>query len=53
MTYASKLCKTGYLNSGANGVGKSTTAAVVVSCIAILGLDFILAALLLWLKSKT
>tara|TARA_B100000470_G_scaffold51846_1_gene38912 strand:+ start:168 stop:416 length:249 start_codon:yes stop_codon:yes gene_type:complete len=35
------------IDGGANGVGKSTTAAVVVSCIAILCLDYILAALLL------
>ena len=41
-------CYQGYYTSGgANGVGKSTTAAVVVSCIAILCLDYILAALLL------
>ena len=32
---------------GPNGVGKSTTAAVVSSCIAILFLDYILASLLL------
>ena len=41
-------CYQGYYTSGgATGVGKSTTAAVVVSCIAILFLDYILAALLL------
>ena len=41
-------CYQGYYTSGgANGVGKSTTAAVVVSCMAILFLDYILAALLL------
>ena len=41
-------CYQGYYTSGgANGVGKSTTAAVVSSCIAILFLDYILAALLL------
>ena len=41
-------CYQGYYTSGgANGVGKSTTAAVVVSCIAILCLDYILATLLL------
>ena len=32
---------------GPNGVGKSTTASVVVSCIAILCLNYILATLLL------
>ena len=36
-----------YTSGGANGVGKSTTAAVVISCITILFLDYILAALLL------
>ena len=41
-------CYQGYYTSGgATGVGKSTTAAVVVSCVAILGLDYILAELLL------
>ena len=41
-------CYQGYYTSGgANGVGKSTTAAVVVSCIAIFFLDYILSALLL------
>ncbi len=34
-------------DGGANGVGKSTTASVVVSCIAILCLNYILATLLL------
>ncbi|MDP6570463.1 MAG: ABC transporter permease [Candidatus Marinimicrobia bacterium] len=36
-----------YTTGGATGVGKSTTATVVVSCIAIVFLDYILAALLL------
>jgi len=41
-------CYQGYYTSGgANGVGKATTAAVVVSCIVIICLDYILAALLL------
>ena len=41
-------CYQGYYTSGgATGVGKSTTSAVVVSCVAILGLDYILAELLL------
>ena len=34
-------------DGGANGVGKSTTAAVVVSCVTILCLNYILAILLL------
>ena len=34
-------------DGGANGVGKSTTASVVISCIAILCLNYILATLLL------
>ena len=36
-----------YTTGGAIGVGKSTTAAVVISCVAIFLLDFILSALLL------
>ena len=36
-----------YTTGGANGVGKSTTSAVVASCITIFFLDYILAALLL------
>ena len=41
-------CYQGYYTiGGANGVGKSTTSAVVVSCIIILVLNYILAALLL------
>ena len=36
-----------YTTGGAIGVGKSTTAAVVISCVAIFLLDYILAALLL------
>jgi phospholipid/cholesterol/gamma-HCH transport system permease protein len=41
-------CYQGYYTSGgATGVGKSTTSAVVVSCIVIVFLDYILAAILL------
>tara|TARA_B100001179_G_scaffold221041_1_gene196117 strand:- start:907 stop:1077 length:171 start_codon:yes stop_codon:yes gene_type:complete len=41
-------CYQGYYTSGgATGVGKSTTATVVNSCIAIVFLDYILAAILL------
>ena len=36
-----------YTKGGAAGVGKSTTSGVVVSCVAIMLLDYILAALLL------
>ena len=36
-----------YTTGGATGVGKSTTSAVVVSCVAIVFLDYILAAILL------
>ena len=36
-----------YTTGGAIGVGKSTTAAVVISCVAIFLLDYILSALLL------
>ena len=36
-----------YTTGGATGVGKSTTATVVISCVAIVFLDYILAALLL------
>jgi len=36
-----------YTTGGATGVGKSTTAAVVISCVAIVFLDYILAAILL------
>tara|TARA_B100001029_G_C15051645_1_gene451184 strand:+ start:1419 stop:2192 length:774 start_codon:yes stop_codon:yes gene_type:complete len=36
-----------YTTGGATGVGKSTTATVVISCVAILFLDYILAAILL------
>ena len=36
-----------YTRGGAAGVGKSTTSSVVVSCVAIMLLDYILAALLL------
>jgi phospholipid/cholesterol/gamma-HCH transport system permease protein len=41
-------CYQGYYTSGgATGVGKSTTATVVISCVAIVFLDYILAAILL------
>ena len=36
-----------YTTGGATGVGKSTTATVVISCVAIVFLDYILAAILL------
>ena len=36
-----------YAEGGASGVGKSTTETVVVSCIAIVILDYVLAAILL------
>ena len=36
-----------YTTGGATGVGRSTTAAVVISCVAIVFLDYILAAILL------
>ena len=45
---ASIACYKGfYARGGASGVGKATTSTVVVSCIAIVILDYILAALLL------
>jgi len=45
---ASIACYKGYYAvGGASGVGKATTSTVVVSCIAIVILDYILAALLL------
>jgi len=39
--------KTAIITGGAQGVGKSTTTTVVISCLAIVILDYILAALLL------
>ena len=36
-----------YTKGGSRGVGKSTTATVVVSCISIMIIDYILASLLL------
>ena len=39
-----------YATGGASGVGKATTSTVVLSCISVVVLDYILAALLLWLK---
>ena len=36
-----------YTTGGANGVGKATTSTVVISCVAIVFLDYILAAILL------
>jgi phospholipid/cholesterol/gamma-HCH transport system permease protein len=36
-----------HTRGGAEGVGRATTRAVVVSCLAILMLDYVLAALLL------
>ena len=48
LAITSIACYQGYYTTGgATGVGKSTTATVVVSCIAIVFLDYILAALLL------
>ena len=36
-----------YTEGGANGVGKSTTSSVVISCVVIVFLDYFLAAILL------
>ena len=36
-----------YATGGASGVGKATTSTVVLSCISVVVLDYILAALLL------
>ena len=48
ISITSIACFHGYYTSGgANGVGKSTTSAVVNSCVAIFILDYVLAALLL------
>ena len=48
LAITSIACYQGYYTTGgATGVGKSTTATVVVSCIAIVFLDYVLAALLL------
>ena len=47
-TITSIACYKGFfINGGANEVGKATTSTVVVSCVAIVFLDYLLAALLL------
>jgi len=48
LAITSIACYQGYYTTGgATGVGKSTTATVVISCVAIVFLDYILAAILL------
>ena len=47
-TITSIACYKGFfISGGANEVGKATTSTVVVSCVAIVFLDYLLAALLL------
>ena len=53
-TITSIACYKGFfISGGAEEVGKATTSTVVVSCVAVVFLDYLLAALLLWLKLKT